>query len=145
MAQRAPWLLSLPVGAMARSLRDDKKAARAVTKLMAEGPAADRVAYRDPEFAPPFLAATRDAFRTGTAGTVGELRMLARPWGFRLEDVRTHVDLFHGEQDMNVPVAIARRVVAALPDCNARFYPELGHLLAVSRRGEILDCVRAAS
>jgi pimeloyl-ACP methyl ester carboxylesterase len=115
-----------------------------VTKLLADAPPADRAAYQDPEFRSLFLAATRDAFRNGTAGTVDDLRVLARAWGFRLEDIRTHVDLFHGEQDVNVPVAVARRVAAALPDCDARFYPELGHMLAVPRRREVLDCVRAA-
>jgi pimeloyl-ACP methyl ester carboxylesterase len=145
LAQRAPWLLPLPIGAMARTLGSDEKAERAVTKLLADAPAADRAAYEDPEFRALFLAATRDSFRNGSAGAVDDLRMLARPWGFRLEDVRTHVDLFHGEQDVNVPVAVARRVVAALPDCEARFYPELGHLVAASRTSEVLACVRAAA
>ncbi len=145
LAQRAPWVLPLPLGLMARALGDDEKAQRAMTKQLADAPAADRVAVEDPEFVATFLAATRDAFRTGTAGTVEELRLLTRPWGFRPEDVRTHVDLFHGEQDVNVPVGGARRVAAALPDCTARFYPDLGHLLAHDRRPEILDCVRSAS
>jgi pimeloyl-ACP methyl ester carboxylesterase len=144
LAQRAPWALPLPIGAMARALSTDAKADRAATKLLADAPAADRAAYEDPEFRSLFLTATRDAFRSGTAGTVDDLRVLARAWGFRLEDIRTHVDLFHGEQDVNVPVAVARRVAAALPDCDARFYPELGHMLAVPRRREVLDCVRAA-
>jgi pimeloyl-ACP methyl ester carboxylesterase len=144
LAQRAPWLLPLPISAMARALGSDVKAEKAVTKLLADAPAADRAAYEDPEFRSLFLAATRDAFRNGSAGTVDDLRLLARGWGFRLEDVRSHVDLFHGEQDVNVPVAAARRVVAALPDCDARFYSDLGHLVAFSRRSEVLACVRAA-
>jgi pimeloyl-ACP methyl ester carboxylesterase len=144
LAQRAPWALPLPIGAMARSLGSDAKAEKAVTKLLADAPVADRAAYEDAEFRSLFVAATRDAFRNGTAGTVDELRLLARAWGFRLEDITTHVDLFHGEQDVNVPVAVARRVAAALPNCDSRFYPELGHLLAVPRRGEVLDAVRTA-
>jgi pimeloyl-ACP methyl ester carboxylesterase len=144
LAQRAPWALRPAIGAMARALRDEKKAQRYLAKMLADAPAADRSAYEDPDFAPLSLAATRDAFRTGTAGAVEEMRLLTRAWGFRLEDISTHVDLFHGEQDVNVPVAIARRVAAALPNCDARFYPELGHFLAVPRRREVLDCVGAA-
>jgi pimeloyl-ACP methyl ester carboxylesterase len=144
LAQRAPWALRLAIGAMARTLRDEKKAQRYLAKQNAAAPAADRAAYADPEFAHLSLAAARDAFRTGTAGAVEEMRLLTRAWGFRLEDIRTHVDLFHGEQDVNVPVAVARRVAAALQNCDARFYPELGHMLAVSRRRELLDCVGAA-
>ena len=144
-AQRAPWALRLAIGAMARTLKDEQKAQRYLAKQMAGAPPADRAAYDDPEFATLGLAATRDAFRAGTDGAVQEMRLLTRAWGFRPEDVRTHVDLFHGEQDVNVPVATARRIAAALPDCDARFYPDLGHFLAVPRRREVLDCARAAS
>ena len=144
LAQRAPWALRLAIAGMARTLQDDRKAQRYLAKQMAGAPAPDRAAYEDSEFAEQGLAATRDAFRAGSAGAVEELRLLTRSWGFRLEDITTHVDLFHGEQDVNVPVAVARRVAAALPNCEARIYPELGHLLAVSRRSEVLECVPAA-
>jgi pimeloyl-ACP methyl ester carboxylesterase len=145
LAQRAPWALRLAIGAMARALGDEQKAQRYLAKQIADAPPADRAAYEDPEFATLGLAATRDAFRAGTAGAVDEMRLLTQGWGFRLEDVRTHVDLFHGEQDVNVPVAAARRVAAALPNCDARFFPDLGHFLAVPRRREVLDCVGAAA
>ncbi|MBK5306839.1 MAG: alpha/beta hydrolase [Frankiaceae bacterium] len=144
LAKRAPWAVRLAIGAMARTFTDEEKAQRYLAKQIANAPAADRAAYEDPEFAALGLAATRDAFRTGTAAAVAEMGLLTRALGFRLEDISTHVDLFHGEQDANVPVAVARRVAAALPNCDPRFYPELGHMLAFARRREVLDCVRAA-
>ena len=44
-------------------------------------------------------------------------------------------------QDVNVPVHIARRVAAALPDCNARFLPGRGHSVGVPHVDEVMRCI----
>ena len=88
------------------------------------------------------LAATlAEAFRKGGRGPAWELRLDARPWGFRLQDIRTPVHLWHGEQDANHPIAMARHLAAAIPDCRASFYPEAGHLHHVDRLPEILSAL----
>jgi hypothetical protein len=66
-------------------------------------------------------------------GPALELRLYARPWGFRLEDIQVPVHLWHGEQDANNPIAMARHLAAAIPDCQASFYPGEGHLHFVDR------------
>jgi len=38
----------------------------------------------------------------------------------------------HGEADLNVPVAVARKVAAAIPGCQATFYPGEGHFSTVA-------------
>jgi pimeloyl-ACP methyl ester carboxylesterase len=64
-----------------------------------------------------------------------------RPWGFRLEDVRTPVHLSHGERDANAPVAMGRHLAATIPGCEATFHPGEGHLHFVDRLPEILAAV----
>jgi hypothetical protein len=45
---------------------------------------------------------------------------------------------------MTVPVAMGKRLAAALPDCSARFYPDEGHYsLPVRRIEEILAALAA--
>jgi pimeloyl-ACP methyl ester carboxylesterase len=84
-----------------------------------------------------------EAFRKGGKGQARELRLLARPWGFRLEDIRVPVRLWHGERDPNSPVAMARHVAAMIPDCRATYYPDEGHLFFVGERlTEILRALR---
>ena len=90
------------------------------------------------------LAATRDSFRSGARGVTQEMVVLVRPWGFELGEVRGHVDLWHGEEDANVPVAVARAVANALPDCDARFIEGAGHLLAGTHLDEIMSVIAAA-
>ena len=44
-----------------------------------------------------------------------------------MADIRVPVYLWHGEKDRIVPVAMGRRLAAAIPECQAAFPPEHGH------------------
>ena len=82
-----------------------------------------------------------EAYRSGSRGPAWELALYARTWGFRLEDIRAPVHLWHGEQDANAPVTMARHLATAIPECQASFYPGEGHLHFVDRLPEILAAV----
>lgn len=82
-----------------------------------------------------------EAFRRGGKGQARELRLLTRPWGFRLEDIHAPVRLWHGERDPNSPVAMARHVAAMIPNCRATYYPDEGHLFFVGER--LIEILRA--
>lgn len=83
-------------------------------------------------------ATLSEAFRVSGRGPAWELQMYARPWGFRLQDIHIPVHLWHGEQDANSPIAMARYLAAAIPDSQAHFHPGEGHLAFVDRMPEIL-------
>jgi pimeloyl-ACP methyl ester carboxylesterase len=82
-----------------------------------------------------------EAYRSGSRGPAWEMGLYARPWGFRLEDVRTPVYLSHGKQDANHPVAMGRYLASAIPECQATFHPGEGHLHFVDRLPEIFAAV----
>jgi pimeloyl-ACP methyl ester carboxylesterase len=69
--------------------------------------------------------------RQGVKGIAWDTHLYDRPWDFRLEEICTPVRLLHGEEDINVPVAIARHVAATIPGCQATFYPGEGHISTV--------------
>jgi len=69
-----------------------------------------------------------ECVRPGVRGMAWDTHLVARPWDFRLEEIRFPVRLLHGEADRNVPVAVARKVAASIPDCQATFYPGEGHI-----------------
>jgi pimeloyl-ACP methyl ester carboxylesterase len=94
-----------------------------------------------PELRQAWEATIAEAFRRGGRGPAWELRLYARPWGFRLQDIRVPVHLWHGEQDANHPIAMARHLAAAIPSCRASFYPGEGHLHFVDRFPEILSAL----
>ena len=75
----------------------------------------------------------REAFRQGTGGPYHESLLTITEWGFRLQDIQTPVLVWHGEKDQNIPVAMARFMADAVPNCEAKFYPDDGHLSLFGR------------
>jgi len=54
------------------------------------------------------------------------------------------VQLWHGTADVNVPIAIAREMIAVLPDVTAHLYQGSGHTIGFERRAEVMDLIRSA-
>jgi pimeloyl-ACP methyl ester carboxylesterase len=73
-----------------------------------------------------------ESMRPRVHGIAYNSHLCARPYDFRLEDIRFSVRLLHGEADRNVPVAVSRRVTAAITGCQATFYPGEGHFSTVA-------------
>jgi pimeloyl-ACP methyl ester carboxylesterase len=88
---------------------------------------ADRATLTDPVIRAGLANALREAFRHGGEGAAHELILYARPWEIALKAIRTPVYLWHGAQDVTVPVAMGRRLAAMLPNCRAEFLSGEGH------------------
>jgi pimeloyl-ACP methyl ester carboxylesterase len=83
----------------------------------------------------------REATRQGIRGAYHESLLAITNWGFRLQDIQMPVMLWHGEADQNVPVEMARYMATAIPKCEAKFYPNEGHLSMFKRNVE--EIIRA--
>ena len=95
-----------------------------------------------PALAEMFIEGMREAFRGGTKGANQEAGLYKRPWGFELQDITGEVHLWHGEEDLNVPVSAGRFVAEAIPRCQANFYEGEGHLtLSYNHIREILGAL----
>jgi pimeloyl-ACP methyl ester carboxylesterase len=93
----------------------------------------------DPALQKGFLKTVREGMRQGTRGAFHESLLSVTDYEFRLQDIYTPVMLWHGETDKNVPVEMARFAAAAIPKCEAKFYPNEGHLsLFIKHAPEIL-------
>jgi pimeloyl-ACP methyl ester carboxylesterase len=111
----------------------------AVTNASALLPEADREVVADSAIQKAFIAMVREAMRQGTQGAFHESLLTVSDWGFRLEDIQMTVHLWNGEEDQSIPVAMARRMVAVLPDSKARIIPGEGHLSLIKKNlGEII-------
>jgi pimeloyl-ACP methyl ester carboxylesterase len=103
------------------------------------GPSPDGALLETPELRTHVKDQVREALRAGVDGyTQDELIITVRPWGFRLDEIRVPVHLWHGELDTLVPIESARYVARTIPNCSARFFPDEGHLLAFGHSDEIL-------
>jgi len=101
-------------------------------------PPADQDIWYRSEVREVCFASGAEGFRNGTRGHAWEARLLLRPWGLRLEDVRVPVYLWHGTQDHETPVSMAREAARRLPDCRPTICQDEGHSLLFAHWEEIL-------
>jgi pimeloyl-ACP methyl ester carboxylesterase len=102
-------------------------------------PQSDRSLWYRSEVRDVCLASGAEGLRPGTRGHAWETRLLLRPWGFRLEDVRVPVYLWHGTDDHETPVGMARYASRLLPDCRPTICQDEGHSLLFAHWEEILE------
>jgi pimeloyl-ACP methyl ester carboxylesterase len=82
----------------------------------------------------------RRSLEPGFDGWVDDDLAFARPWGFRLEDIRAPIGVWQGELDLMVPFAHGRWLVECIPGATGHLVPGHGHFsLVVRYRPEILD------
>jgi pimeloyl-ACP methyl ester carboxylesterase len=112
-----------------------------LASLAAALPEVDRATFRRPRVQALLLDDAREALRQGTRGALQELVLFSQPWDVPLGEIRMPVRLWHGEADVQVPLAIARRVAAAIPDCRASFVPGAGHLWVLDHLDEVLEAL----
>lgn len=135
LAQRAPWLLRLVI-LLARNPR--RNPARFQAQFSQGAAAADRAIMARPAMREMFVRSYAEASRQGVTAFADEVILASKPWGFPLQDITTPVHLWHGEEDRNTPLAMARAMAAAIPNCCTTFLPGEGHLFLFERWGEIL-------
>jgi len=86
----------------------------------------------------------REALLAGPRGAQWDTALMVSPWDFQPQDIRLAVYLWHGEKDVNAPPAMGRFMAAAIPNSQARFYPDEGHLSLLSKYiDEILNVLIA--
>ena len=95
----------------------------------------------DPVLQKGFVNTVREATKQGTRGVFHESLLTVTDYGFRLQDIQTPIMLWHGEADKNIPVEMARFAAAAIPKCEAKFYPNEGHLSLFKKHAQ--EIVRA--
>jgi pimeloyl-ACP methyl ester carboxylesterase len=116
--------------------RDLGDPAKIRQRMMRSLPPGERALFDKPGRLEAFIASGTEAMRQGVRGITWDTHLYARPWDFRLEEACFPVRLLHGEADQNVPVAVARRVAAAIPGCQATFYPGEGHFAVLANHLE---------
>jgi pimeloyl-ACP methyl ester carboxylesterase len=136
LGTNAPWLLDagakLIIGFVRRHPRFF------VEQATRDKPAADRRWLRTPAVSRGAADTLREAVRPGAWGYVQDVRTLARPWGFALEDIRVPVQLWHGDQDTVIPLHHGRYLAATIPGATLRICPGEAHMLMWNHLGEIL-------
>lgn len=136
--QKAPWLVRLFFGMTARSSHHDPIGA--ISRTLGGLPEPDRVVMARPEIVRWSGDSLREAFRSGPKGVAWDYALFTRPWGFGPDEISVKVQLWHGEVDATIPVRMGYYMAKVIPNCQARFLPDEGHIsLIVNHAKEILS------
>ena len=135
-ADRAPWLVRIALWHWGRGQRRD--AAGFFDKSVADMCAADQAILSEPELRGRMIANSTELYRQGGRGMYDEALVLARPWGFTLDEISVPVHVWHGALDETVPTAMADYLGGAIPTAQLHIHADEGHHLLYRRWPEIL-------
>ncbi len=109
-----------------------------IDRLTGHRPLADEEQISRPEVREACIQSEVEAFRHGLRGIAWDTHLLTRPWGFRLEDIRVPVFLWHGSADDSTPISMGKYVASKIPNCRAIICDGEAHLLLFPHWEEIL-------
>jgi pimeloyl-ACP methyl ester carboxylesterase len=126
LANRAPWLMRLPIGGVKLTLGTPDRAMKFMERSVATMTAKEREDLVRPETRWA-LEGISEAFDHGLGAVCDEFRALGRPWGFRLEDVAAPTDLWHGDSDKSCPIGMVRGMAQRMPNATMHELAGVGH------------------
>ena len=134
LARHAPGLLRLGIQRRGDPRRDPERFFANYTR---HNPPADQTLLARPEVRAMFMESYLEATRQGTEAFAWEVLLVARPWGFRLEEVRVPIAIWHGAEDTSTPVGMAHALARSIPNSTIHILPGQGHLFFLSHWREI--------
>ncbi|TVQ60230.1 MAG: alpha/beta hydrolase [Phycisphaerales bacterium] len=139
LAYAAPWVLDASLPLWMRRLERDPE--RIVRHIVARATPEDRALLADPALRTLFGQTLLDGGRQGRRGPSYELRLVARPWGVPLEEIRVPTIVWHGALDRTAPIGMGRWLAGTIPGATGRWFPRDSHFLAFTRWREVLGAV----
>jgi pimeloyl-ACP methyl ester carboxylesterase len=96
------------------------------------------VAVLTGEFAEYLHATVRRGVSESIEGWIDDDFAFVTPWGFQLKDIRVPVQLWHGAEDLFVPIAHGRWLAERIPGVEAHLLDGEGHLtIQLTRIGDV--------
>jgi pimeloyl-ACP methyl ester carboxylesterase len=124
-AAHAPPLLRLLYRAMASAKRPTRE--KELAQLQARMPRADFEAFAQGDRIDVLHRVIGECMRQGTRGPVWDMRLYVKPFDFPLGEIRFPIKLFHGEEDVNAPIAMVRRALTQIPSALLKTFANEAH------------------
>lgn len=105
--------------------------------------AADREIAADSFFQECFMEEEREAFRQGSRGVATDAAVHYVDWGCSLSDIPCRLHVFHGTEDLLVPVEYGRHIISQVPHGELHLLDGVGHLFPFRYQDMIFDTADA--
>jgi pimeloyl-ACP methyl ester carboxylesterase len=126
ITRHAPWLAGLMLKTMAATTGRDP--AKELAQMKPRVPPPDFAAFSVPGRMAALSRMIRESVRSGPRGATWDLGLYLRPFDFEVSAVRAPLVMFHGTEDANMPVTLARRMSRELPNARLIEFPGEAHL-----------------
>ena len=80
-------------------------------------------------------------FKQGTKGAAYDAMTVYRPWGFALSDIKMHIDVFHGTDDLFVPLSFSKYLKAQIPQSKLNITKGAGHFYWLVNSDKLLGII----
>ena len=137
MARRAPTLFYQYLKIMGESVKKNPSAY--LERRMSDFSEVDRSFLKTPQGRDFYLDPLIEALRNGPKGIAWDLSLGMQDWGFSPEEVGLPVKIWHGTDDMIVPLEEAEALAGLLPNCSTSFIEGEGQFMFMSHWKNILD------
>ncbi|KAJ5364352.1 uncharacterized protein N7496_010065 [Penicillium cataractarum] len=139
----APWLVRYFMNSTFVKPAQDQDPAKLdqmMRSQMKKMPPADLAfAEKYPDKVDIMIAAVRESFKQGVDSNVRDGQMLTSDWGFELQNIKFEkVLVWHGTEDVNVPVARGRYLAEHIPHAVLREYEGDTHITIHEHAAEML-------
>lgn len=108
-----------------------ESSARLLAKLKKQLSSVDYAALKSCDRIQILRQISTESMRRGIKGTAWDIQLYLQEWDFSLDEIQMPLKFSHGEQDVNIPITLAKRVVKSLPTAQLIIYPEEGPLSLV--------------
>jgi pimeloyl-ACP methyl ester carboxylesterase len=108
-------------------------------------PPADREILTTPDIRELCIQSDTEAYRHGMLAYAWDARLLTRPWGFKLDEIKVPVHLWHGIEDNSTTVAMARYMATKIPKGKLTLCESEAHMLLIPHWEEILTTLKQIS
>jgi pimeloyl-ACP methyl ester carboxylesterase len=136
--QYLPWVIGRPMMWLIFHARCADPA-KAMDREIGRRPPADDELFARPDVRKLCLQSEVEAFRPGLKGMSWDVRLITRPWGFRLEQIKPPVYLWHGTADNVTSVSMAYYMAGKIPNQELTVCEGEGHMLLIPHWEEILS------
>jgi pimeloyl-ACP methyl ester carboxylesterase len=141
-AQLPLWLFKIPfsiLGLQQKLLKNPKMFARMMSSSMC---ASDGLLFEHPDLQYLFMRDFQELFRQGAKGPSYDAQLVYRDWGFRLEDIKTHIEVFHGTDDKWVPFVFSEYLAKTAADVRLNPIKGEGHFCHLVYADNLMSTIR---